>query len=259
MIAPNVIKKEIQARYDQMGEGTARELKGMVGAHQLWPLVEGNRPALAYFRRRKIEAALALGTFSPGSTILEVGCGTGDYAFLLARMGFKMQGVDLSRGSIDAAGQKASILCLRDVSFAVADAESLAEVGDESVDGVVSFSALRYVPDLKRALLAIRRVLKPGGSAVLDFPNRFCPWFKVLKTRFGVERHIHDQHYSTREIVTLLHDAGFVDLAARRILFTTYVLPGPLLPLFRAIDWLGERTPGIRETAGIIMARGRKP
>ena len=258
MIAPNVIKKEIQARYDQIGEGAARELKSMIRAHQLWPLVEGSRPALAYFRRRKIETALALGAFSPGSTILEVGCGTGDYAFLLARMGFKMQGVDLSPGSVDAAGQKASILGFREISFAVADAESLSEIGDESVDGVVSFSALRYVPDLRRALLAIRRVLKPDGVAVLDFPNRFCPWFRVLKTRFGVERHIHDQHYSTREIVTLMGDAGFADVAARRILFTTYVLPTPLLPLFRVIDWLGERMPGINQTAGIIMARGRK-
>ena len=258
MLAPDVIKKQIQARYDQIGEGTAKELKGMVGSRQLWSLVEGNRPALAYFRRRKIETALALGRFSPGNTLLEVGCGTGDYAFLLARRGFKVRGVDLSRGSIDAAGQKASVLGCRDVSFAVADAESLAEIGDDSVDGVVSFSALRYVPDLQRALLAIRRVLKPGGAAVLDFPNRHCPWFRLLKTHFGVERHIHDQHYSTREIVTPMREAGFVDVAARRILFTTYVLPAPLLPLFRVIDWVGERSPGVNQTAGIIMARGRK-
>lgn len=258
MTAPNVIKKEIQARYDQMGEGAARELKGMEGARHLWPLVEGNRPALAYFRRRKLETALALGGFSPGSTVLEVGCGTGDYAFLLARMGFKMRGGDLSRGSIDAARQKASILGFHDMPFVVADAESLAEIGDASVDGVVSFSALRYVPDLKRALLAIRRVLKPGGAAVLDFPNRHCPWFRLLKTRFGVERHIHDRHYSTREIVTLMREAGFADVAARRILFTTYVLPTPLLPFFRVVDWVGERTPGVNQTAGIIVARGRK-
>jgi ubiquinone/menaquinone biosynthesis C-methylase UbiE len=171
-------------------------------------------------------------------------------------MGFKMQGVDLSRGSIDAAGQKASILGFRDVSFAVADAESLAEVSDESVDGVVSFSALRYVPDLKRALLAIRRVLKPGGAAVLDFPNRFCPWFKVLKTRFGVERHIHDQHYSTREIVTLLRDAGLADVAARRNPLHD-VCPARAAPAsLQDIDW-GDGRPA--STRRWYHRRGRKP
>jgi SAM-dependent methyltransferase len=169
-----------------------------------------------------------------------------------------MTGVDLSSKSIEAARAKASILGASGASFVVSDAEALSEIPENSADGVVSFSALRYVPDLKEALLAIRRVLRPNGVAVLDFPNRFCPWFRLLKTHFGVERHIHDQHYSTREIVTLMREAGLVDVSARRILFTTYVLPAPLLPLFRVIDRVGERTPGINQTAGIIMVRGRK-
>jgi SAM-dependent methyltransferase len=255
---PVMIKKEIQARYDDLGERARKGVEGFQDPARLWRLVEGDRPALAYFRRRKVETALALGGFTPRSAILEVGCGTGDYSLLLARGGYRVTGLDLSSKSIEAARAKASILGAPDVSFLVSDAEALSEVPANSVDGVISFSALRYVPGLKQALLAIRRVLKPGGVAVLDFPNRHCPWFRLLKTRFGVERHIHDQHYSTREIVTLMRDAGFADVAAKRILFTTYVLPTPLLPLFRAIDWVGERTPGISQTAGIIVARGRK-
>jgi ubiquinone/menaquinone biosynthesis C-methylase UbiE len=254
----DVVKKEIQTRYDDLGERARKGLEDLHDAAHLWRLVEGDRPALAYFRRRKVEAALLLGDFPQRGAILEVGCGTGDYSLLLARTGYRMTGVDLSSKSIEAARAKASILGVSDVSFMVSDAEVLSEVPENSVDRVVSFSALRYVPDLKRALLAIRRVLKPNGVAVLDFPNRLCPWFRLLKTHFGVERHIHDQHYSTREIVTLMREAGLVDVAARRILFTTYVLPTPLLPLFRAIDWVGERAPGINQTAGIIMVRGRK-
>lgn len=253
-----VVKKDIQTRYDDLGERARKGLQDLHDPAHVWRLVEGDRPALAYFRRRKVETALALGGFSPGSAILEVGCGTGDYSLLLARIDYRMTGVDLSSKSIEAARTKASILGVSDVAFMVSDAEALSEVPENSVDGVVSFSTLRYVPDLKQALLAIRRVLKPKGVAVLDFPNRFCPWFGLLKTHFGVERHIHDHHYSTREIVRLMRDAGFADVGARRILFTTYVLPTSLLPVFRAIGWVGERIPGINETAGIIMARGRK-
>jgi ubiquinone/menaquinone biosynthesis C-methylase UbiE len=257
MTAPHVVKREIKARYDSLG-AEARKALGEIGDTRLWRVVEGDRPALAYFRARKIETALRLGGFPPGSTILEVGCGTGDYAFLLARMGFRMKGADLSEGSIVAAREKAAILGLPEVALVASDAETLAEVGDESVDGVVSFSTLRYVPDLKQALLAVHRVLRNGGTTILDFPNRYCPWFRLLKTHFGVERHIHDHHYSTREVVSLMREAGFADVTARRILFTTYVLPTGLLPLFRAIDWVGERVPGINQTAGIIVARGRK-
>ncbi len=109
-----------------------------------------------------------------------------------------MVGVDLSSKSIGVARAKASIVGVPDVSFMVSDAEALSEVPESSVDGVVAFSTLRFVPDLKRA-------------------------------------HIHDHHYSTREIVPLMRGAGFVDVAVRRILFTTYVLPTRLLPLFRDI------------------------
>ncbi len=258
MTHSDVVKRDIQRRYDDLGGTARRELEDLRDPSRVWSLVDGDRPALAYFRRRKIETALELGGFPPRSALVEVGCGTGDYSLLLARAGYRMTGVDLSSKSIEAARTKASIVGVSGISFVVSDAEALSEIPENSADGVVSFSALRYVPDLKQALLAIRRVLKPNGVAVLDFPNRFCPWFRLLKTHFGVERHIHDQHYSTREIVTLMRAAGLVDVSARRILFTTYVLPALLLPLFRIIDWVGERTPGINQTAGIIMVRGRK-
>jgi SAM-dependent methyltransferase len=258
MTQPVVVKRDMQKLYDDLGEVARRNLDVLRDPTHVWRLVEGDRPALAYFRRRKIQTALELGSFPPRSALLEVGCGTGDYGLLLARAGYQVTGVDLSSKSIEAARAKASILGLSGTSFVVSDAEALSEIPENSADGVVSFSALRYVPDLRRALLAVRRVLKPNGVAVLDFPNRFCPWFRLLKTHFGVERHIHDQHYSTREIVMLMREAGLVDVIARRILFTTYVLPALLLPLFRAIDWVGERTPGISQTAGIIMVRGRK-
>ena len=258
MTQPIAVKRDIQNRYDDLAAAASRELNSLRDPTHVWRLVEGDRPALAYFRKRKLEAALRLGSFPPRSTLVEVGCGTGDYSLLLARADFRMTGVDLSPKSIDAARAKASILGVSDTSFVMSDAETLSEIPENSADGVVSFSTLRYVPDLRRALLAIRRVLKPTGVAVLDFPNRFCPWFKLLKTHFGVERHIHDHYYSTQEIVTMMRHTGFVDIVARRILFTTYVLPAPLLPLFRAIDWVGERMPGINQTAGIIMVRGRK-
>lgn len=257
-VSGGLVKQEIQARYDELSQRTLSELEGAPKPEQVWRMVEGARPALSYFRRRKIETALALGDFSPGSAILEVGCGTGDYTFLLARMGFKMTGVDLSPKSIEAAREKATLLGLESVSLVMSDAEDLREISDAAVDGVVSFSTLRYVPDLKRALRAIWRVLRPGGVAVVDFPNRYCPWFTLLKNHFGVENHIHDHQYSAHEIVRLAGDAGFEEVAVRRILFTPYVLPRSLLPLFKWVDRVGERLPGLNHTAGIIVARGMK-
>jgi SAM-dependent methyltransferase len=253
------VKREIQAHYDDLGKGMLKILSGIRDPSAVWQLIEGDRPALAYFRRRKLQTALALGEFAPGSSLLEVGCGTGDYALLLARAGFRICGVDLSPASIDSAKEKASRLQVPNVSFNVADAETLANIPDGSIDGVVSFSALRYVPNVEQALLAIWRVLKPKGVAVVDFPNKFCPWFTLLKNHFGVETHIHDHQLSTRQLTGLLRQAGFEAIAARRILFTTYVVPSRLLPLFKAIDVVGERLPLVNLTAGIIMVRATRP
>lgn len=252
------VKRDIQARYDTIGARIGREVAGVRDVRQLWEVVEGTRPPLKYFRGRKVQSALALGRFQPGSTIIDVGCGTGDYTFLLARRGYRMIGVDLSPRSIEVASEKVAALGLHDVSFTVADAETLVGVPDGAADGVVSFSALRYVPGVGLALRAIRRVLRPGGCAVLDFPNRYCPWFRLLKNRFGVETHIHDHHYSVGQVVTLMREAGFDEVQARTILFTPYVLPAPLLPLFKWIDRVGEQTPVIGRMAAIIMARGGK-
>ena len=252
------VKHDIRVRYDGLAQGVVAALDGVRDPARIWRLVEGSRPPLAYFRRRKIEVALSLGRFALGSRLLEIGCGTGDYTFLLARRGFAMIGADLSPGSISAAHDKAAVLGVPGVSFVVSDAEGLSEIAGESMDGAVSFSALRYVPDIRKALAAVHRVLRPDAAAVLDFPNRYCPWFRLLKNRFGVETHIHDHHYSPGDVASLMAHAGFRAVEVRTLLFTPYVLPTRLLPLFRWIDRVGERTPVVKWAAAIVMARGVK-
>src|SRR5262245_60731954 len=115
MIPSTQVKAEIQAHYDKLADKFLSDVKKIRDAAEGWRQVEGDRPSLASFRRRKIETAIALGRFPAGATIAEIGCGTGDYTFLFARLGFKMIGVDLSPRSIETARAKASIIGLEDV------------------------------------------------------------------------------------------------------------------------------------------------
>lgn len=252
------IKQAMQARYDGFGARVADQVERLDGADAIWRMAEGDRPALAYYRRRKLETALRLGAFRPGAALLDVGCATGDYTFLFARQGYRMAGADLSSVSIAAAEKKAARLGLTEMRFITADAETLSGVPEAAYDGAVSFSALRYVPDLPRALTAIHRVLKPGGTAVLDFPNRYCPWFRFLKTKVGVEEHMHDHQYGAGEMTGLMQAAGFTDVRAAHVLFTSYLTPAWALPVFQAADLVGERLPLLRRTAAILMVRGVK-
>lgn len=100
--------------------------------------------------------------------VLDIGCGDGFLTGLLAARapaGFVV-GADASPRMI-ATAHAASGEPGRGPVFVVADARSL-PVRDGSVDLVVSFNALHWVPEQQRALAQIAAVLRPGGRAVVQ-------------------------------------------------------------------------------------------
>ena len=217
--------------------------------------------ARRYFQMRKMREAARQGGFRSGQRLVEVGCATGPYTLRLsAEMGYRMTGVDISPRSIELAGELAASLGQgEEITYLQGDFERLACLEDDSQDGLISFSCIRYVPDPLAGLHQARRVVQPGGRVVVDFPNRFCPWFKYLKTKFGVNVHFEDRHFSAREVRDLFSEAGLEDIRLRKILFTPTITPKPLLPAFKVLDLVGERLPVLKETAAIIMCSGRVP
>jgi ubiquinone/menaquinone biosynthesis methyltransferase len=119
------------------------------------------------WKRELLEAAAAVAPEHP--TVLDVACGTGDLALGIARHlpDARVTGIDPSAGMIAEAERR------RDgrtgVAFRVGDAMHL-DVPDASVDLVTAGYALRNVPDHRKALGEMVRVLRPGGRLVtLDF------------------------------------------------------------------------------------------
>jgi len=215
-------------------------------------------PVMRYYRNRKVDTAVRLGKFSEKARILEVGSNTGQYTTLFAERGFSIVGIDISDKAVEVAKKNAQLLNLKTVDYFSADAEDLHLFKDNAFDGAVSFSTLRYVPDLKKALKEIFRVIRKNGVAVLDFPNKYCPWFTLLKNKFGVENHIYDNFYSESELKALFKEAGFQNIETRKILFTHYRFSSKFLNLYKAIDIIGENTFLIKECAAIILCKGVK-
>lgn len=215
-------------------------------------------PPGEYFLRRKIDTILEMAPFPRGSHLLEVGCANGVYTFELAQLGFQVTGLDLSPECVHVATRLAEQAGLTQVDFTVGDAEDLSQFEDNTFDGVISLSALRYVPNPAKAIQETYRVLRPGGMAVVDFPNKRSPWFNFLKPLLTGQVHIHDHHYTTGQIKHMLQEAGFQQVSARRILYTPKTIPNWMLPVMKVVDYVGERTPGFNEFAAIIMAGGRK-
>ncbi len=93
-------------------------------------------------------------------TILDVGCGPGTYLAELRRRGHTGMIVGLDQSAAMARRANAH------AGTAVADAQAL-PLGDDSVDVVLCLHMLYHVPDLHRAVAELRRVLRPGGTAVV--------------------------------------------------------------------------------------------
>jgi ubiquinone/menaquinone biosynthesis C-methylase UbiE len=123
------------------------------------------------FVRQMIELA----SVSTGERLLDVGTGTGIVAIEAAKAigpTGRVVGVDLSENMLAAARAKAEHLGLSRISgFHRMDAERL-ELPDGSFDTVLCLFALLHFPDPVRALLEMRRVMKPGGRLVLAVGSR---------------------------------------------------------------------------------------
>jgi SAM-dependent methyltransferase len=91
--------------------------------------------------------------------VLEVGCGWGELAELLAReTGAGVVATDLSPRMVELARE-------RGVHAQVADVQAL-PFADGSFDVAVAAWMLYHVPDLDRAVSELARVLRPGGRLV---------------------------------------------------------------------------------------------
>jgi ubiquinone/menaquinone biosynthesis C-methylase UbiE len=244
------IKAEIREYYNKMFSS-----RNDTSKHELPHKIIS--PAERYFKNRKLNVALSLANLKPNTHILEIGCATGIFSFMLTEQGFLVTGLDISDEAVAKANKIANHNKIKEANFVQGDVENM-KFPDNSFDCVFSFSAFRYLPDLNRALREVYRVLKPGGVAVIDFPNKYCPWFKHLKTKFGVNIHIHDHHYGGREVKSFFENANFKKVEYKKILFTPTETPSYLLPFFKIIDFVGEKTPLFKEMAGIIMCKGIK-
>jgi ubiquinone/menaquinone biosynthesis C-methylase UbiE len=119
--------------------------------------------------------------------VLDVGCYTGLYEYLLERRGYKnFTGIDVSKDAIGIAGKIKKKFGLKSI-FAVGDAERLS-FPDNSFDVVLFFATLHHLPkkSMEKSLAEAHRVLRKGGRVVVAEPNLWNP--KIIKKWFDVEK-----------------------------------------------------------------------
>lgn len=135
---------------------------------------------------------------SPGSRVLDLGCGPGESAFgMIDRVpGLRVTGLDLSGSMIRCAKLRQRSLGARasEVEFIEGDAVRL-PFADASFDAVVGHSFLYLVPDAMRVLREAARVLRPGGRVVFLEPRDAPELSPLLLPRAIVRRTLDEPRF----------------------------------------------------------------
>src|SRR3984957_161831 len=101
---------------------------------------------------------------SKGMRVLDVGCGAGDTALLLAELvgdDGLVVGVDLAPARVAAAGDRVEKLGKRNISFRLAGLDAIEE--GEPLDAVVGRYVLMFNPDPSGVIRALGKLARPGG------------------------------------------------------------------------------------------------
>ncbi len=99
-----------------------------------------------------------------GERAVDLGCGTGRHAALLARHYRQVLAVDISEPMLELAQVRRG---LANVDYRECDLSKVRADTDGVFDFVVSSYALHHLPDLDLALWGIRELVAPGGRVVL--------------------------------------------------------------------------------------------
>ena len=165
---------QIAPRYDLLNDLLS------LGLHRVW-----KRQAVAWLQPR------------PGQKLLDLCCGTGDLALVLApkvRPGGAVVGIDAAGAPLQVAAGRYARQSWLNIQWQQGDALATG-LPAASFDGAVMAYGLRNLADPGQGLRELRRLLKPGArAAVLDF-NRPDPG------RQGAELTARFQRFYLRRLV----------------------------------------------------------
>ncbi|WP_039940065.1 methyltransferase domain-containing protein [Streptomyces himastatinicus] len=163
--------------------------------------------------------------YPPGSRVLEVGCGVGAQTVHLAANspGARLVAVDVSESSLaQGRARVAAQVPGADVAWHRADLFDL-PFPDAAFDHLFVCFVLEHLPDPRKALTALRRVLRPGGTLTVIEGDHGSAFFHpysaharaVIDGQARLQSAAGGNALIGRELQPLLNQAGYHDIVVR--------------------------------------------
>jgi spore maturation protein CgeB len=152
--------------------------------------------------------------------LLDVGCGPGGLLREASLHGWKARGLELSRWAVEK-GRGSGLQIVEG---------TLEQAGfpEASFDVVSMFDVLEHLPNPRNTMREVRRVLRPGGVAVVETPN-IDGWFARNVYRSSsdlVKPRAHICLYSPSTARRLFHESGFTGIHVSLFPYCRRFTPG---------------------------------
>lgn len=180
-------------------------------ADEIWASLPEDRPvdeSIALWAAGEVDAPVR-------SDLLDLGCGDGKAAALIAKAGARVTGVDPSRVALDRARA-----AYPDITFAEPNRDGTLPFADSHFDAAVCLNVLEHVADTQQLISELRRVLAPGGRVAMAVPSN--GWLATMLAGPRAFSRRHDplepvlRYYTRRTLRSLLEQFGFDEIAVQR-------------------------------------------
>jgi len=141
--------------------------------------------------------------------ILDIGSGAGTVSLFLARMGYEVEGIEVSGHAVEASVESAQALGLTGrVTFSRADFLEFST--EDNFDTVLCLEVIEHCNDDGLFLEKAHNMLRAGGLMVLSTPLATAPLSRLGLTD-GFDRSVgHLRRYTKEQIVKKVSSAGFI-------------------------------------------------
>ena len=220
-------------------------------------------PAGRVRMERRAEMIIRGGEITSERYVLEIGCGVGTLTWHLDNTTPYLTSIDKSEEFIEIARRRNPIAVIDGkriprLTFFIMSLEKWHP--DPLVDVIVGSSTLHHL-EIYRGLRKIYNLLKPGGHLSFAEPNLLNPqiWLERKFRRLFWYVSPSETAFTRWWIRDRLIEAGFIDVKVSPFDWLHPLTPRVLVPLVDRIGRLLERIPVIREFAGSLYIRARKP
>lgn len=155
-----------------------------------------------------------LGSVQNANTTLDVGCGTGRFAYEMSKLGYEAYGIDASMVRLEHGEERFKTIRLR--QYSVYDDYREAFENTDCFDAIISLEVVEHLYSPEAFVTRIAQALVPGGVVILSTPYHGYLKNLALAASGQFDRHFtalweggHIKFWSKATLVRLLEKHGF--------------------------------------------------